>query len=65
MSVILRGLKAMSVLASFLLAVMISPANANIAWLSLDPDFVTTDRENDGNACLEALMAGHVWQAGK
>lgn len=60
MFIISRGLKAVTVLASFLAAPMISPANANIAWLSLDPDFVTTDRENDGDICLEALMKGNL-----
>ena len=60
MFILSRGLKAVTLLASLLLAVMISPANANIAWLSLDPDFVTTDRENDGKVCLEALMKGNL-----
>ena len=42
MSVILRGLRAMSVLASFLLTLMINPASANVAWLSLDKDYLFT-----------------------
>jgi hypothetical protein len=60
MSVILRGLRAMSVLASLLLTLMINPASANVAWLSLDEDYLYTETEDDGNACLEALMKGNL-----
>ena len=60
MFVLSRGLKAVTVLASLLLAVMINPASANVAWLSLDEDYLYTETEDDGNACLEALMKGNL-----
>ena len=60
MFILFRSLRAMTVLASLTVAGTINPANANIAWLSLDPNYVSTDRENDGAICLEALMNGNL-----
>ena len=50
----------MTVFVSFTVAGITNQAIANVAWLSLDPDYVSTDRENDGAICLEALMKGNL-----
>jgi len=60
MSVLFRIFRAVTVLASLTVAGVTNPAIADVAWLSLDPNYVPTDRKNDGAVCLEALMNGNL-----
>ena len=60
MSVILKGLKAAAVLLSLSLSLTVAPANADMAFLSVDREFTASDGENDAKECVDALMEGNL-----
>ncbi|MDC6455333.1 hypothetical protein PQZ40_01995 [Alphaproteobacteria bacterium] len=60
MSVPLRGLKAAAVLISIFLSLTVAPANADMAYFSLDREYHASDDKNDAKECMGALMDGNL-----
>lgn len=60
MFILVRGLKAPTFLILLFFSLVATSANADMAYLKVNPEYNASDSENDAKECMDALMEGNL-----